>query len=83
MGNSWGWEEDGNIESIQVDTGKAATVTLVTIYSRIKEIGIRRAIGATRADIMAQFIIEAMLPGLLGGIAGSGGCRCFPCWRRS
>ena len=45
-------------------------VTLATIYSRIKEIGIRRAIGATRADIMAQFIIEAMLLGFFGGLAG-------------
>ncbi|MCX5793649.1 MAG: ABC transporter permease [Elusimicrobia bacterium] len=45
-------------------------VTLATIYSRIKEIGIRRAIGATRTDIMAQFIIEAMLLGFFGGIAG-------------
>ena len=45
-------------------------VTLATIYSRIKEIGIRRAIGATRGDIMAQFIIEAMLLGFLGGLAG-------------
>ena len=45
-------------------------VTLATIYSRIKEIGIRRAIGATRADIMSQFIIEAMLLGFFGGLAG-------------
>lgn len=45
-------------------------VTLATIYSRIKEIGIRRAIGATRGDIMAQFIIEAMLLGFFGGLAG-------------
>jgi putative ABC transport system permease protein len=45
-------------------------VTLATIYSRIREIGIRRAIGATRGDIMAQFIIEAMLLGFLGGLAG-------------
>lgn len=45
-------------------------VTLAIIYSRIKEIGIRRAIGATRADIMVQFIIEAMLLGFFGGVAG-------------
>ncbi|OGR41739.1 MAG: hypothetical protein A2X35_12755 [Elusimicrobia bacterium GWA2_61_42] len=45
-------------------------VTLATIYSRIREIGIRRAIGATRGDIMAQFVIEAMLLGFFGGIAG-------------
>ncbi|PIS47877.1 MAG: hypothetical protein COT17_01140 [Elusimicrobia bacterium CG08_land_8_20_14_0_20_51_18] len=45
-------------------------VSLATIYSRIKEIGIRRAIGATRWDIMRQFMIEAMMLGFFGGIAG-------------
>jgi putative ABC transport system permease protein len=45
-------------------------VTLATIYSRIREIGVRRAIGATRGDIMFQFVIEAMLLGLFGGVAG-------------
>lgn len=45
-------------------------VTLATIFSRVREIGIRRAIGATRADILVQFVIEAMLLGLFGGVAG-------------
>lgn len=45
-------------------------VTLATIFSRIKEIGVRRAVGATRGDIMAQFVVEAMFLGLLGGFAG-------------
>jgi putative ABC transport system permease protein len=45
-------------------------VTLAVIFSRIREIGIRRAVGARRRDIMAQFVLEAMLLGLLGGIAG-------------
>ncbi|MEK7746833.1 MAG: FtsX-like permease family protein [Elusimicrobiota bacterium] len=47
-------------------------VTLATIFSRIREIGIRRAVGATRMDILWQFVIEAMLLGLFGGIAGTG-----------
>ncbi|MDD2772453.1 MAG: ABC transporter permease [Elusimicrobiales bacterium] len=47
-------------------------VTLATIYARIKEIGIRRAIGATRLDIVTQFVVEATLLGLLGGILGIG-----------
>ncbi|MBI4677394.1 MAG: ABC transporter permease [Elusimicrobia bacterium] len=47
-------------------------VTLATIFSRIKEIGIRRAIGASRMDIMAQFLVEAALLGLAGGLAGIG-----------
>jgi ABC-type antimicrobial peptide transport system permease subunit len=45
-------------------------VTLATIFSRIREIGIRRAVGATRADILMQFVTEAMLLGALGGVAG-------------
>ena len=45
-------------------------VTLATVYSRIREIGVRRAVGATRGDILLQFVIEAMLLGLLGGVAG-------------
>ncbi|MBI5211125.1 MAG: ABC transporter permease [Elusimicrobia bacterium] len=47
-------------------------VTLATIFSRIKEIGIRRAVGASRIDIMAQFLLEAALLGLAGGLAGIG-----------
>ncbi len=45
-------------------------VTLATVFSRIKEIGIRRALGASRADIMAQFVVEALFLGLAGGLAG-------------
>jgi len=47
-------------------------VTLATIFSRIREIGIRRALGATRFDILVQFVIEAMLLGTCGGVAGIG-----------
>ena len=47
-------------------------VTLATIFQRIKEIGIRRALGASRGDIVAQFVAEATLLGLLGGMAGIG-----------
>ncbi|OIO09863.1 MAG: hypothetical protein AUJ52_05695 [Elusimicrobia bacterium CG1_02_63_36] len=45
-------------------------VTLATIFSRIKEIGIRRAVGATRFDILGQFVTEAMLLGAIGGVIG-------------
>ncbi|MFA6318918.1 MAG: ABC transporter permease [Elusimicrobiota bacterium] len=47
-------------------------VTLAIIFSRIKEIGIRRALGASKLDIMAQFLVEAALLGLAGGLAGIG-----------
>ena len=46
-------------------------VTLATVFSRVREIGIRRALGATRRDIVAQFVAEAMALGLAGGVAGT------------
>lgn len=45
-------------------------VTLATIFSRVREIGVRRAIGAGRADILAQFLLEAAMLGAAGGVAG-------------
>lgn len=47
-------------------------VMLATVFSRIREIGTRRALGASRGDIMVQFVIESTLLGLLGGLAGVG-----------
>lgn len=47
-------------------------VMLAVIFSRIKEIGIRRAIGAARRDILAQFVLEATMQGFIGGIIGIG-----------
>jgi putative ABC transport system permease protein len=47
-------------------------VTLATIFARVREIGIRRAIGASRADILAQFLLEAAMLGAAGGFAGVG-----------
>lgn len=46
-------------------------VTLATVFARTKEIGIRRAIGASRRDIMLQFVVEAVMLGLIGGVIGS------------
>jgi ABC-type antimicrobial peptide transport system permease subunit len=45
-------------------------VTLATIFARVREIGVRRAIGAGRADILAQFLLEAAMLGGAGGLAG-------------
>ncbi len=45
-------------------------VTLATIFARVREIGVRRAIGASRADILAQFLLEAAMLGAAGGLAG-------------
>src|ERR1700734_3533449 len=45
-------------------------IMLATVTSRIREIGIRKAIGATNREIRFQFLSEAILISLIGGLAG-------------
>lgn len=47
-----------------------ANIMVISVIERRSEIGLRRAIGATRGHIMRQFLTESLLLGLLGGIAG-------------
>jgi putative ABC transport system permease protein len=45
-------------------------IMLATVLERTKEIGIRRAIGARQADIVRQFLMEALLISMVGGLIG-------------
>jgi putative ABC transport system permease protein len=62
----------GAIASISLIVGGIGimNIMLASILERIKEIGVRRAMGATQKDILAQFLSEAVMISLAGGVAG-------------
>ena len=80
--NSWQQQENETLNLIGVILGGIAAISLlvggigimnimlVTVTERTREIGIRRAIGAQRSSIVAQFLIEAAMLCGIGGIVG-------------
>lgn len=46
------------------------SVMLIAVRERVREVGLRRAVGATRRDILLQFLVEALAIGAAGGLLG-------------
>ena len=62
----------GAIASISLIVGGIGimNIMLASVLERIREIGVRRAVGATQKDILLQFLSEAVLISVAGGLAG-------------
>lgn len=62
----------GSIAGISLLVGGIGimNIMLASVLERTREIGVRRAIGATRKDIRGQFVIESFAISLIGGVAG-------------
>lgn len=62
----------GSIAAISLLVGGLGimNIMMVSVTERTREIGIRKALGATFKDIMLQFLIEAVIIGVVGGVLG-------------
>src|SRR6516225_6017336 len=61
----------GSYDTLLLGGVGIANVMVISVLERRGEIGLRRALGATRPDIAGQFLSESLLLSLLGGIAGA------------
>ena len=64
----------GSIAAISLLVGGIGimNIMLVSVTERTREIGIRKAVGAKRRDILAQFLVESMVLSLISGVIGIG-----------